>query len=864
MYFHIAFSDFTIYKNLKPINFSIHIFTLIYEPTTMRRFTILILTLLASSYSFCQTTAQSPSEYLGYELGSQFSRHYQVVNYFKHLNEKSDKVSISIYGETYEKRPLLSVIITDETNQENIEQIRKDNLIRAGMENGENQYDIPIVWLGYNVHGNESVSTEAAMKTAYELITNRVEWLKNVVIIIEPCINPDGRERYVNFYWQNGHRNYNPDPLSKEHREPWLSGRSNHYMFDLNRDWAWITQTESSSRVALYNQWLPHVAVDFHEQGVNSPYYFAPAAKPYHELLTNWQIQFQTEIGKNHAKYFDRQGWLYFTKEVFDLLYPSYGDTYPSFGGSIGMTYEQGGSGRAGLGVKTTLGDTLTLRDRIDHHFTTGISTVEMTYKNGQNLLSHFEKYFEYNSGDNKSYIIKNLSNSDLKYLSEWFELHRIKFGSAKLTKPTKAFSYKLNRQVSITVEDDDLIVPINQPKWRFVKSLFEQRTSITDSITYDVTAWSIPYAFGLEAYEMPIDISPIKPIEINTTTRSKTSQNSYAIFAEWEGVGSIKFLSELLQKGVKVRTNKVPFSNNGKSFERGTIIVTKRGNEHFGDRWITTVNDLANENDVPLYSASSGFADRGVDLGSGDIDIVDQPKVAMVTGAGTSTLAVGATWYYMEQIINYPFTALESDLISENTLKHYNVLILQNGSYRKWGEREMGAIDQWVKAGGKLILIQNALRKFIGRNGYSLRKYNDESEKSRYEELMKSVSISYANRERESMKKYISGAIFEGKMDNTHPLGFGYDTNYFTLKTNSQKIALLEDGWNVAKIERKSDLISGFAGKKALEFIPNSLVFGSESHGRGTVVYFVDDPMFRAMWRNGYRVFANALFYVD
>src|SRR5690606_10558989 len=240
---------------------------------------------------------------------------------------------------------------------------------------GEGAPTKAIVWLSYNVHGNESASTEASMQTIYDLLTSKSDYLENTVVIIDPCINPDRRDRYVN--WHNQFKNVPNiiDPNSKEHHEGWLSGRSNHYMFDLNRDWAWLTQIESRKRIKIFNQWLPHIHVDFHEQGVNNPYYFAPAAEPFHEVVTDFQRNFQVTMGKNHAKYFDANGWFYFTKEIFDLLYPSYGDTYPTYNGGVGMTYEQGGSGHAGLGISTFIGDTLSLHDRIAHHHTTGLST---------------------------------------------------------------------------------------------------------------------------------------------------------------------------------------------------------------------------------------------------------------------------------------------------------------------------------------------------------------------------------------------------------------------------------------------------------------------------------------------------------
>ena len=298
-------------------------------------------------------------------------------------------------GETYERRPLYVTYLSSEENMKNLDAIRENNLKSTGVLAGEsNTSDIAIVWLSYNVHGNEASSTEATMQTLYTLLTEKQDYLKNTVIIIDPCINPDGRDRYANWYNKTKSTPFDIDPQASEHSEPWPGGRANHYLFDLNRDWAWASQQESQARLKIYNKWMPHIHVDFHEQGINNPYYFAPAAEPYHELITDWQRDFQVQIGKNHAKYFDAKGWLYFTRESFDLLYPSYGDTYPTYMGAIGMTYEQAGHGRAGLGVLNDEGELLTLKDRITRHNTTGLSTVEVASNNAKKLNEEFVNYF--------------------------------------------------------------------------------------------------------------------------------------------------------------------------------------------------------------------------------------------------------------------------------------------------------------------------------------------------------------------------------------------------------------------------------------------------------------------------------------
>src|SRR5882757_3687200 len=342
---------------------------------------LIALFLVFISLTAFSQSVPSPETFLGYKLGDHYTHHYKIVSYFKEVARTlPSQVKLEQYGETYEGRPLLLAFIASPENLQKLEDIRRNNLRLAGvLKDGTAPDDTApaIVWLSYNVHGNEPSSSEAAMKTLYDLVDpvngRSKEWLRNTVVVIDPCINPDGRDRYVNWFTMAVGRNPNPDPQSREHHEPWPGGRSNHYNFDLNRDWAWQTQIETQQRLKRYNAWLPQVHVDFHEQGFNNPYYFAPAAEPYHDVITPWQRDFQVQIGKNNAKYFDQHGWLYFTKEEFDLFYPSYGDTYPTYNGAIGMTFEQGGLS-AGLAVRTTDGDTLTLAQRVEHHFTTGVS----------------------------------------------------------------------------------------------------------------------------------------------------------------------------------------------------------------------------------------------------------------------------------------------------------------------------------------------------------------------------------------------------------------------------------------------------------------------------------------------------------
>ena len=797
---------------------------------------------------------QSPSEFLGYELGTKFSRHAQVVDYFQHVETTVPKqVKMEKYGETYERRPLYVTYISSEENMRNLETIRENNLKNAGILDGDSDTNnVAIVWMSYNVHGNEASSTEASMKTLYELLTTNKDYLENTVVIIDPCINPDGRDRYANWYNTTASTPYDIDPQSSEHIEPWPGGRPNHYLFDLNRDWAWASQIESQGRLKIYNKWLPHIHVDFHEQGYNEPYYFAPAAEPFHEVISDWQRDFQTQIGKNHAKYFDANGWLYFTRERFDLFYPSYGDTYPTYMGAIGMTYEQGGHSRGGLGVLNDEGEVLTLVDRLTHHTTTGLSTVEIASKNAEKLNEEFRNFFNTSGLKYKSYVMKG-NEDKIEALKSLLDKHEIKYGNAKGGK-VNGFAYGSNSNGSLNSSTSDLVVSTNQPKGKMVKALFEPNGKLSDSLTYDITAWSLPYAYGLETIA---STSLIGSDAASSPEKVNAISNGYGFVSNWNSMKDAKFLADLLKQNFKVRFTDKPLYQNGEKFESGSLIILKGDNYRLTD-FHAALNDTAIKHNQPLVSIQSGFSDRVPDIGSPDIKLVNKQRIAMLSGDGTSSLHYGALWHFFEQQLNYPVTSINTEHLNFVDLSKYNVLIMPSGNYRSsLNEDAMTALKAWVRKGGKVIAIDRALSTFAGQEGFALKRNENESEDSKN-------LTPYANRERENAKNLITGAIFESKVDNTHPMAYGYDNNYFTLKLGSASYSLLDRGFNVAHLGENPMQVSGFAGSNAIKKLDNSLIFGEERMGRGSIIYMVDNVNFRSFWENGKLFLVNAIFFVN
>ncbi len=795
---------------------------------------------------------QSPSEFLGYEIGTEFTRHADVVSYFEHVAANSEMVEYFDYGKTNERRRLTYAIISSEENLANLEKIRTENLKNIGLLPGSTNPEKTIVWLSYNVHGNEASSSEAAMNTVYKLITEHSNYLKNVVVIMDPNVNPDGRDRYVNWYNQVKASPYNSSREAIEHNEPWPGGRPNHYLFDLNRDWMWASQVETQQRLKIYNQWMPQLHVDFHEQFINNPYYFAPGAEPYHEIITPWQREFQDKIGKNNAKYFDENGWLFFTRESFDLLYPSYGDTYPLYMGAIGMTYEQAGHGMAGLGIINDEAIELTLVDRVAHHTTTGLSTVEVASQNAASLNSEFKKFFKNDNLKYKSFVLKG--NPDhLKALTDMLDRHEIKYGYAT-GGSVSGFNYSENKKGKMDAKGA-LVISTNQPKGKMVQVLFEPNAALSTPLTYDITAWSLPYAFGLDAVASTV-LVPASGGNPNAAVVNSPSPNAAGYIAKWNSLQDAAFLSELLKNGIKVRFTVNELGFGGKTFGRGSLIITRSDNKTNPD-FEKNLIEIANKMGRHLYASPTSYADTLTDFGSQYVHLIKNRRVAVLQGEGTSSLNYGALWHYFETQLKYPITSINTGDFGNIEWSDYDILILPDGNYKSiLNEEAFKTLETWIQKGGRAIAMGNALTAFGGKEGFDLQKNEAEKKNDSLGNL-----VPYAQRELESTKDFITGSIYKVKLDSTHPLAFGYGDTYFSLKLGRDSYKFLNEGYNVGYIEEPKS-ISGFSGEDANAGLKNSIVFAEAKVGDGSVVYMVDDVTFRSFWQNGKLFLANAVFF--
>lgn len=814
-------------------------------------------------------TLTSPTDFLGYEPGLDFTPHHRVVDYVKHLTNTSPNASLMPYGFTSEGRELLLVAVSSEENLRSIESIKRNNLIAAGFETGEMEgKHLPIVWLSYNIHGNESVGTEAALSVLYSLLnkekSNSEKWLDEMIIIIDPCENPDGRDRYVNWYKQTLGKTNNVHPDAWEHHEPWPGGRFNHYIFDLNRDWAWQTQVESQQRKEMYYQFLPHVHVDLHEMGVNSPYFFGPSAEPFHKVITDWQREFHNIIGEYNSAAFDKENWLYFTKEVFDLFYPSYGDTWPTYQGAVGFTYEQGGSGRAGLGVITDIGDTLTLKDRLDHHYTASFSTIEAAFSQKEKLLQEFKAFFtdaiNNGSGDYKSYVVSSSNDEDgIKALLQLLDNHKItygKVGNLPRLRSTEAYDYQQNITTSVTPKTNDIVISTFQPQGKMVRVLFEPKPVLYDSMTYDLTSWALPHVYNLEAYAYKENINPTINLDLSFTQNSIASDKPYAYYFDWKDFKDVQLLAKLLNTGIKVRYALDPFSIGNKSFDRGTIIITRIDNKNFKNL-DNTVTNLANALQQPIFTSNTGLVADGKDLGSNYVRFIKPPKVAIMNGEGISPTAFGEVWHYFEEQLEYPVTVINVARIYDIDLKNYDVIILPNGRYAKYSS----VITEFSELGGKVIALERAIDLFTADAGTLIGQSIGEKEEKVSEVKNENLLKKYGDRYRRALSESVEGSIFKVYLDDTHPLAFGAGKHTFLMKRNSSVLPYLGDGgWNVG-VFKENSYTSGFTGYKLQEKVKNTLAIGIENYGEGAIIYMSDSPIIRGFWHSGKLLLANAVF---
>jgi len=546
------------------------------------------------------------------------------------------------------------------------------------------------------------------------------------------------------------------------------------------------------------------------------------------------------------------------------------------FNGAIGMTYEQAGGGGAGLGIQTAVGDTLSLLDRLTHHTTTGLSTVEMASEHQKRVTTEFGSYFERAisdpPGEFESYVIRASSaGSRLEELIAHLDKLGIRYGAAAKAGRVSGMDYRTSATGKQNIAAGDLVIPASQPRAVMTRVLFDPEVVMSDSLTYDITGWALPYAYDLDAVASTEAVA-YGDWTATTETSENHSDNPYAYVFAWDDAGDASFLSALLRKKFVVRYNLKEFSIHGKTFAPGSLIVTRRNNERFGSSFSSDLASLAKKYGQTSTGLATGFVDAGFDLGSNDVRFIKPPRVAIPFGSPIGSYGVGEVWHMFDNVFEYPVTRFSADNFSSLDLEDYDVIVLPSTSYSKSGvrqqmswlnEQQLGRLTSWIRSGGKLIAMGGVSSWFSGKSGFSIS--DKEAEKTADSTATATARRKrYEDRNRDRAPDSNPGAIYRVSVDNSHPLGFGFSDYSFVLRRRSDHPEIMtgSSDWNVGIIE-EGGRVSGHTGYKAEKRTEGSLSFGAQSMQSGSVVYLMDDPLFRGFWRSGHMLFANAVFMV-
>ncbi len=856
---------------------------------------------------------------LGYRVGEAFTPYAELERYYKTLAGSSNRIRLEPYGKSIEGRTLYLVIISTPENLARLDAIRAataklaDPRTTTPAEAQALAASTPaVVWLSYNVHGNEAVSSEAAMQVAYELAASQdervLDWLGHAVVVLDPVLNPDGRERYVQFFRSTLGKNPNSDRFAAEHQERWPGGRTNHYLFDLNRDWAWQTQPESRARVHAYRQWNPQVHVDFHEMGPEATYYFAPPAEPVHETVAPLLKKWFEIYGRGNAAAFDRYGFRYYTGEDFDLFYPSYGDSWPSLNGAIGMTYEQAGGPAGGLTLTLREGQrTLTLRDRAARHFTSSLATIDTSVKNREARLRDFYDFHRAaidagSKGPVREFIIPAGPDADrLEHVLGILVRQGIEVQWAEADFEADNLTNSWGEPVARKHFPQAWIVDLAQPAGFLARALLEREAKLETTFFYDVTAWSLPLAAGLETYASPKPVAaPLRPVptppEYHRGAVDGTLQGAAYVFS-WESGGAPRLLGYLLAEDIKAYVSLQPFKVDGRSFSAGSIVVPAEGNP---PDLRARLDALAARTTCPVFPVPTLLSDEGIDLGSNRVRFLRRPRVAILTDTPTSSNDYGALWHYFEQDLDLPFTPLRVERLRDVDLSQYNVLILPPDSddgrgYPRFLDKKLQEkLADWVRAGGVLIGLRGgavfATKKKAGWASITYRYVRREDEEARLEEERAAEKpdqkpaaeekkpdeketkpeedltrklMPYAEREKALREEEIPGTILRTTLDNTHPLGFGLESRLAVLDNGTAPILELSaKGENVAYFPKEKIKVSGFLTPENEKKLAQTAYLIRERQGQGFVILFADTPVFRGFWDSTARLLTNAVFF--
>ena len=809
-----------------------------------------------------------PSASLGFEIGQRHVRHDQLKNYFYLLAKDSERVNITSMGKTAQQREQLLVTISSPENLANLSNILSERDIfsqqKKQLEKQKSDNAPLVIWLGYSVHGDEISGANAAMIVAYYLAASTdktlAEMLANTVIVLEPSINPDGMDRFVN--WVSTYRNSsdNSDANHMEHHQGWVTGRTNHFWFDLNRDWLLLSQQESQHRLKYFHQYQPHVVGDFHEMGHNSSYFFQPGIlSRTHPLTPKRNVELTTTLAKFHASALDEQKRLYYSEENFDDFYYGKGSTYPDINGSIGILFEQASA--RGM-QQETINGLLTLEFSIENHVTTSLSTINGAWQNKEQLKQYRSDFYQQSKKlakkeDFSGYLLhESKDNFRLNALLSKLTQHKIK------VYPLAANFEFEDREYQ---KGNSYYVPLAQPQFRLIQALFNQQTNFNNNTFYDVSGWTMPLAMNIES------------IQINRTRRLKLAKqawtlppaikanskslSAYGYIFEWHHFLAPKLLNSLLSSNIKAKVATKPFSSliNGetKHFKAGSIVIPAGIQQN--EKWQEHLISASDRTGIKLSTITTGLTMKGVDIGSSSLKPISKAKTLLLGGAGISQYEAGEVRFYLDETLNIPLSIIDHNQLKQVDLSRYSHLILVDGNYQQLSEHTAKQIKAWVKQGG-VVISQKRASLWLAKQEILQARFISQEQ---IDQLFDHENLSYQDKSGLASRKRIAGAIFQVALDTSHPLAYGYQQSLLPMFRNSNLIMEhpQQPFVTLAKYT-PAPLLSGYTDKNLVNRLAHNAAIVAHNLGKGRVIATTEVLTFRGYWHGSAKLLANSLFF--
>jgi len=804
----------------------------------------------------------TPKEFLGYEVGDWHVGHDQLVYYMRAVADASERVTIKTFARTYEGRPLVLLTITSPENHKQIDKIKREH-VQLTDPNKSKDLDIenmPVVlYQGYSIHGNEASGSNAALLYAYYLAAaqgDKVEdRLKNTVILLDPSFNPDGMNRFAS--WVNTHKSHTmvSDPNEREYNEVWPRGRTNHYWFDLNRDWLLTQHPESKGRIHNFHTWKPNVLTDHHEMGTNNTFFFQPGVPSRTHPITPLKNQELTgKIAEFHAKGLDQIGSLYYTKENFDDFYYGKGSTYPDVQGAIGILFEQASS--RGHYQESAHG-VLTFPFTIRNQFTASLTTLEAGYNLREELLSWQREFYtsamdEVKKDNLKAYVFGD--KYDKTRTGHFIELllrHRIEIYKAKGDVKSEGKEFKA---------ENSYIIPLNQPQYRLVKAIFEERTTFTDSIFYDVSGFNLALSFNMP-YAPIKSSAPSLGDAVNAAPfplgKLNGKNSEYAYIFRWDEYYTPRALNELLKNDLVAKVANTPFSmkigNEVQQFGEGTIMIPVARQSMNSNDLHRLILNIALKNRIEIYPMKTGMPVEGVTLGSPSWSPLKLPKTMMVVGGGASSYDAGEVWHLFDQRYEMPITKVDDSRFDNMDFDKYNTIILVNGGY---SSDAASRLKTWLRKGNTLIVYRGAIG-WANRNKLANVEYVGSGK------VNLGTRRPYNKLSPDRGRNVIGGAIFETKVDLTNPLFYGYHSESLPVfHRGTSFMTATKNPYATPALYSNKTIINGYISKENLAKAKGSAAVIVNRVGGGRTICLSDNTNFRAFWYGTNKILMNAVFF--